>query len=58
MKKSNYGQDIFKANKKILQDTFRVVFDSLDKYNIPYLKPKAGIFVWIDLRQVLKNDPS
>ena len=53
--KSNYGQEIIKYGKELLKQYFDKILKSLDEANIKYIKPEAGCFVFIDLRDYLSE---
>lgn len=56
LKKSNYGTEIFEVGKQLLRDYFDIVYSELDKENISYLKPDAGCFVYVNLKEFLREN--
>eukprot|EP01138_Halocafeteria_seosinensis_P014168 gb/GECG01014467.1/.p1 GENE.gb/GECG01014467.1/~~gb/GECG01014467.1/.p1 ORF type:complete len:425 (+),score=44.83 gb/GECG01014467.1/:1-1275(+) len=42
-------------NCKVIQNAFEAVEPVVAEAGIPYMKPKGGLFFWIDLRRLLKG---
>lgn len=55
IKKSNYGTDIFEKGKQIVRDYFDIVCSELDKQNISYEKPEAECFLFLNLKEFMRE---
>lgn len=54
LKKTNFGSDLRIGIKKTLQKANMLTLKLLDHFGINYIFPKAGCFVILDFRSLLK----
>lgn len=45
-----------KENCKTITNAFEAVQPLLQEASVPYMKPKGGLYFWLDLRKLLRNN--
>jgi DNA-binding transcriptional MocR family regulator len=55
LKRTNYGQEIYKYSKEQLEHAIRTTIEALKEHDIEYIEPEGGCFVWINLNKYLTN---
>lgn len=58
MEDVGWCKSFFKANHVALAASYAVVTAALDRACVPYLPASAGMFVWVDLRELLPTPPA
>mmetsp|Transcript_36138 Transcript_36138/g.88491 ORF Transcript_36138/g.88491 Transcript_36138/m.88491 type:complete len:419 (+) Transcript_36138:57-1313(+) len=50
-----WADDFLRRNAENRDDMLQVVTDTLTELQIPFVQPKAAIFIWMDFRQLLEE---
>ena len=56
--KTDHGQIIYNKNQIILRQAVEFICNLLDKAHISYIRPKAGVFLMINLSQEIRSNAS
>ncbi len=57
LKKTNFGKEIFKANKIILKNAMSTARLCLDELGLPYVIPEGGVFIMVDFKKFIEKNP-